>query len=692
MHQPRYLFRQGRHFHFRRRIPGLSTSIRSVQVALGTTDEKTAHTWSRTLTTEFDAMLNAFTFLIDPLPEALIATYIQTRMQVIIDDLRRELRMERMSGRRTSPHATHRVQRAVLRALVEDGIAPALEPARIDPSWTADEVQGAVTLYANDVRGLRDQDQRQRVIRDFETVTGVKVASREHEYQIIEAHLQARLAALDAEQNCRDLRAQVYADLAKTLISQAETPPLVPVREVMSETVTQSLAAPAPSLVAVLPQQVPTKAIEAARAIQITADKRKISFTPGVDEIREPLTIDALRAQQAQAEAVARHHEKVIDGPDIAGIFWRMATTDGLSKETIAQRAASLRLFCLITSLQRVDDIRQHHLSAFRDALATFPIHFMRSPQDGSRTIEDIMQKARFMPDSEKGPHVSTRQRHIKSVELLLERAASEGHDLDPALNTKKIKPKAKGKSAKHKQRPVFTAEELKTVFAHHLWQGAQSEGSRHEPGSVIVRDSRYWIPLILAYTGARRAEIAGLKISDLKHIDGHPCIVIQANEYRSIKGEEPGETDARFQKTRIVPLHPHLIELGLCRHVSEMADRGEKLMFPDVVPVPRKKSRRAAATDPALMVDKFGASIDYMWRTSLEAALDGNPRNLCMHSMRHYVNDFFLFSSDVLGAVRFDLVGHVKSENEDTNTSVYRGEAPIHLKLAAINKLPRLF
>ncbi|WP_089903370.1 hypothetical protein [Loktanella fryxellensis] len=171
-------------------------------------------------------MLNAFTFLLHPLPEELIASYIQTRMQVIIDDLRRELRMERMSGRRTSPHATHRVQRAVLRALVEDGIAPALEPARIDPSWTADEVKGAVALYANDVRGLRDQDQRRRVISDFENATGVKAASREHEYQIIEAHLQARLAALDAEQDCRDLRAQVYADLAKTFINPRETPPL----------------------------------------------------------------------------------------------------------------------------------------------------------------------------------------------------------------------------------------------------------------------------------------------------------------------------------------------------------------------------------------------------------------------------------------------------------------------------------
>ncbi|WP_172794913.1 hypothetical protein [Loktanella sp. 3ANDIMAR09] len=116
MPQPTHLYRPRRHFHFWRRVSGLSTSIHPVQVALRTTDEKAAHTWSRTLTTEFDAMLNAFSFLIDPLTEELIASYIQTRMQVIIDDLRRALRIERMSGRKNAPHATHRVQRAVLRA------------------------------------------------------------------------------------------------------------------------------------------------------------------------------------------------------------------------------------------------------------------------------------------------------------------------------------------------------------------------------------------------------------------------------------------------------------------------------------------------------------------------------------------------------------------------------------------------
>ena len=389
---------------------------------------------------------------------------------------------------------------------------------------------------------------------------------------------------------------------------------------------------------------------------------------------------------------MARGHEKVADGADIASVFWRLAINEGFGKETGSQRATSVRLFCFVTGVQRVDEIRQHHLSGFRDALALFPKHFMRSASDGTKMVEEIMQQARFKPSEKRGIHVTTRQRHITSIELLLERAASEGQVLDPSLNIKKVKPKAKGKGAKHKQRAVFSTGELKRVFAHSLWQGAKSEGRRHEPGPVIVRDCRYWIPILLAYTGARRAEIAGLESGDIREIGGHPCIVIQANQYRTIKGEEPGETDERYKKTRVVPIHPHLVELGLLEYALEMKGCRENLLFPDVVPKPRKGSRRAAAPDPALMVDKFGESIDYMWRKSVEAALEGNPKKLCMHSMRHRVINSFLFESDVLDAVRFDLVGHLKSESEDTNTSVYRGEAPIDLQVAAINQLPRLF
>lgn len=168
-------------------------------------------------------------------------------------------------------------------------------------------------------------------------------------------------------------------------------------------------------------------------------------FTAGVAEIKGKLTYTTLLKQQQLAEMVAKTQPATPDGADIASVFWRMARVDELTKEVVAQRAASLRLFAFITGLQRVDKIRQHHLSGFRDALATFPNNYMRSSDDADKTYDQIMQDVRTLPDEPKFLGRATRKRHIKTIELLLERAESEGHRLDPDLKSSKVKLKSKG-------------------------------------------------------------------------------------------------------------------------------------------------------------------------------------------------------------------------------------------------------
>lgn len=684
-----YLHQQANYFHFRRRIPGLSTYNNLVQVSLGTTDEKLAHNWLRTLISEFDAVLDDFITIFDELPEELIAHYVRVRLRETVRNLRRQQRMERMTGRRPHLDADRGLRRLVTATLLNGGIEAAFPAHKVDPDWTPDELALVMELYADEVQVLTSPSAKARLIAEFETVTGFKALSLEHECQILEAYLHGKLAALSAGQNLQSVIADVYHKQAKALIADsvqtfavapnATTTPVVTNSPKGSETesVTRPSQASAQDYLGATPR------LEAAE---------ETGFTAGVAEIFTPLTIKNLRQQQLQAEKVARTSQKVQYGSDIASVCWRMAIVYEFSKEVINQRAASMRLFCLMTGIQRVNQIRQHHFSSFRDLLGKFPKHFLRSNCDETRTIEDIIETARSLPEADVGFSHSTKKKHLKSLELLLDRAKSEGHVLAPDIDLKVLRPKQKGSGPSYKKRPAFKAQELKKVFSHSLWQGAASEGRRHNPGSVIIKDSRYLIPLILAYTGARRAEIAGLAAADIQEREGQVCFVIQANEYRGIKGEASGESDERNKKTRIVPVHSHLIDLGIMEHAAAMIAKREGLLFPDVVPVPRKNSKRSKAVNPALLVDKYGESIDYMWKESLNFALGGNPRKLCMHSMRHYVNDTLLFSSDVKGPVRYDLIGHVDSEKEDINSSVYRDESPMALKVAAIESLPRLF
>ncbi len=61
------------------------------------------------------------------------------------------------------------------------------------------------------------------------------------------------------------------------------------------------------------------------------------------------------------------------------------------------------------------------------------------------------------------------------------------------------------------------------------------------------------WLARILAYTGARLEEIAGLRASDIRHHDG--CWVIDLTNAESIKNE---------QSRRRIPIHSELIRASL--------------------------------------------------------------------------------------------------------------------------------
>ena len=59
-------------------------------------------------------------------------------------------------------------------------------------------------------------------------------------------------------------------------------------------------------------------------------------------------------------------------------------------------------------------------------------------------------------------------------------------------------------------------------------------------------------------------------------------------------------------------------------------------------------------------------------WSEVLKKVFDGNPRELCLHSMRHYARDQFALDPSIPEKIRYDLIGH---EATDVDTRTY-GEA----------------
>ncbi len=115
-----------------------------------------------------------------------------------------------------------------------------------------------------------------------------------------------------------------------------------------------------------------------------------------------------------------------------------------------------------------------------------------------------------------------------------------------------------KGKlAAKAEHYEPFTNDELTAIF------------SKDYPAKFNKPDL-YWLPVLALFTGARREELASLHVSNVKTVDGVPCIQI-----------EGGKTaDAR----RLLPVHPQLVAMDFMEYAKHVQSMGVEFLFPYLV------------------------------------------------------------------------------------------------------------
>jgi integrase len=100
-----------------------------------------------------------------------------------------------------------------------------------------------------------------------------------------------------------------------------------------------------------------------------------------------------------------------------------------------------------------------------------------------------------------------------------------------------------------------FTPEEATTILREAL-NGDHSRVSAH------YQRARRWVPWVCAYTGARVGEISQMRGADVVDVGGVPTLRITP---------EAGAT--KSNTARLVPLHPHLIEMGFIDFVRGVGD-----------------------------------------------------------------------------------------------------------------------
>lgn len=380
----------------------------------------------------------------------------------------------------------------------------------------------------------------------------------------------------------------------------------------------------------------------------------------------------------AQAEVVAARPAKPAEtadtadaadhpDPDIFAVVQRVneqQRDDGINPAQQQQTRQTAKLFSELTGVTDLRQLRQRHLSAFSDQLRKLPRSYGKSVKDRDRPITDIIADAATLPADKRGLSAGTTNRHLSIIRRIVNRAGSEGIELDRYLDFTILRRKDSRRA--RDRRDTLTLDEVRQLFRHPVFRGSKTSARRRTPGKLIVRDALYWLPILAAYTGARREELAAMEAGDVSQIDGIWCLALVPNDNRGSLKNLPS--------VRVVPIHSRIIALGFLDYVQSVPQGGN--LFPEL----KRKSPNAG----------LGEHVAHLIAKIFEDQYGSTRGNKSFHSFRHYVTDMLRDAVPAIPKhVRVDVLGHA---GEDIEDETYGSTTPLAVMQAAIEALPDIF
>jgi len=252
-----------------------------------------------------------------------------------------------------------------------------------------------------------------------------------------------------------------------------------------------------------------------------------------------------------------------------------------------------------------IADVRE-----WRDVLASLPLGFRKRNEFKDLSLRDAC--ALLKAYSGRTLQLVTVNKMLSALSAFLTWARREGYtESNVADGLFFAAPKRK------KRRPPFNADQLNSILRSPLFSGSQGDGREHVAGEVLLRDWRYWIPLVALFTGARIGEIAQLRANDIRCQDGVWIAMICSDE-------EVGQV-TKTDQSRPAVLHSLLIKMGFADFVTCARNEGRDRLFPEL-----ERNGRGHMAKPS----RFWR--DYLRRIGIKEGADGYGA----HSFRHGLAD----------------------------------------------------
>lgn len=260
--------------------------------------------------------------------------------------------------------------------------------------------------------------------------------------------------------------------------------------------------------------------------------------------------------------------------------FVRRERRDRATHQVMGQERGTLRRFLEVCGDRPVIAYHRGDISRFLDTLRRLPTTYGKSPKDKDKTLADIIAEA----DAKGAERLTdkTVKRHLSALAQFFRYAVDCGHLGNQDRRDLVEDHRFREERGARDQRDAWTPEELTKLFASPVWTGCLSKRQRSTPGQQIIRDARFWLPILALYHGARLEELADLYRRDVWCDAGTWAIRIVETKGNPESGDRRLKTE---NAERVVPLHPEVIRLGFLEYVTERAPGADDPLFPDLKP-----------------------------------------------------------------------------------------------------------
>jgi len=241
------------------------------------------------------------------------------------------------------------------------------------------------------------------------------------------------------------------------------------------------------------------------------------------------------------------------------------------TRQTELQNCTTYRMFIEVAGDLPVQSYGRRELATFFDVLRSLPALYSKKPEWRDLPLSS------FKDASVRGDadllSMKTIKRHFAALGTLFDHLKAHGVYVGSNPAHEFSFPQ-KGRA--NRRRDQWEGQELARLFASPVWRGCLSASRRTEPGAEIIKDEKFWLPLLGLYHGNRLEEFAQLRLGDVRTDGGIMYLDINDEDGKQVKNN---------QSMRRVPIHPKLIELGFLDYARSIAKTPQDPLFPNLKP-----------------------------------------------------------------------------------------------------------